>query len=69
MSDLEKQESNKEAVPFFAQFLEDQACQEISASESASIKGGHKGAQKGGTVTTFKYPSDNEDVGGGFTLR
>ncbi|WP_437777415.1 microviridin/marinostatin family tricyclic proteinase inhibitor [Sorangium sp. So ce1097] len=48
----EEQEQNAEEVPFFARFLEDQ-------------KRVRTGVKAGKPYTTLKYPSDNEDGGGG----
>ncbi|WP_434043075.1 MULTISPECIES: microviridin/marinostatin family tricyclic proteinase inhibitor [Sorangium] len=48
----QEQEENAEAVPFFARFLEDQ-------------KRVRTGVKAGKAATTLKYPSDNEDGGGG----
>ncbi|MGK4002055.1 microviridin/marinostatin family tricyclic proteinase inhibitor [Sorangium sp. So ce1036] len=52
--DLEQaeQDSESEAVPFFARYLEDQ-------------KRVRTGVKAGGVATTLKYPSDGEDPGGG----
>lgn len=52
--DLEQTAQNEqpEAVPFFARFLEDQ-------------KRVRTGVKAGAVYTTLKYPSDNEDGGGG----
>ncbi|WP_437956343.1 microviridin/marinostatin family tricyclic proteinase inhibitor [Sorangium sp. So ce119] len=48
----QEQEENAEEVPFFARFLEDQ-------------KRVRTGVKAGKPATTLKYPSDNEDGGGG----
>ncbi|WP_438024308.1 microviridin/marinostatin family tricyclic proteinase inhibitor [Sorangium sp. So ce233] len=48
----QEQEENAEVVPFFARFLEDQ-------------KRVRTGVKAGKQATTLKYPSDNEDGGGG----
>jgi len=61
MSDIDKQKLNKEVLPFFVRYLEEQDCQELSEEESTSVRGGYSI----GKVTTYKYPSDNEDAGGG----
>ncbi|MBR8833205.1 MAG: microviridin/marinostatin family tricyclic proteinase inhibitor [Stigonema ocellatum SAG 48.90 = DSM 106950] len=56
MSESKTKDSNSQAVPFFARFLEEQNfVEEISDEESEAANGGHK-------VATRKYPSDAEDV-------
>ena len=61
MSDMDKQKLNEETLPFFVRYLEEQSCQELTEEESTSVRGGYSL----GTITTLKYPSDNEDIGGG----
>ena len=58
MSDMNKRNLQSKDVPFFARYLEEQGYEDLSAEESAKIRGG-------GGVATRKYPSDNEDGGGG----
>jgi hypothetical protein len=58
MSDINKQDLNSEAVPFFARYLEGQVCEELSEEEMEVVRGGD------GNTTTLKYPSDQEDGGG-----
>lgn len=59
MSDINQQDLNSEAVPFFARYLEGQVCEELSEAEMEVVRGGDS------TATTLKYPSDQEDSGGG----
>lgn len=58
MSDINQQDLNSEAVPFFARYLEGQVCEELSEAEMEVVRGGDS------TATTLKYPSDQEDSGG-----
>ena len=60
MSDIDKQELNEKTLPFFMRYLEEQGYQDLSDEESSSVRGGYVGK-----LVTAKYPSDNEDVGGG----
>jgi hypothetical protein len=55
MSEISKQNSNFEAVPFFARYLEGQI-EELSEEEMEAAIGGS-------INTTLKYPSDMEDAG------
>ncbi|MGK3985440.1 microviridin/marinostatin family tricyclic proteinase inhibitor [Sorangium sp. So ce136] len=48
----QQEQKDAEAVPFFARFLEDQ-------------KRVRTGVKAGKPAQTLKYPSDNEDGGGG----
>ncbi|AUX36455.1 MULTISPECIES: microviridin/marinostatin family tricyclic proteinase inhibitor [Sorangium] len=52
MADIDRDPEQTEQVPFFARFLEDQ-------------KRVRTGVKAGGCVTTLKFPSDGEDIGGG----
>lgn len=63
MSDMDKQDLNQEAVPFFARYLEGQInfIEEISEEETQAVAGGQE-------VMTLKYPSDNEESSGGGLL-
>ena len=61
MSDIDKQKLNEKELPFFVRYLEEQCCQELSEEELTNVRGGY-GV---GTITTQRYPSDTEDVGGG----
>lgn len=71
MPENRPEDSNSQAVPFFARFLEGQNVEEISDEESEAVSGGVKyrtekypsDNEDGGIVTTLKYPSDNEDGG------
>lgn len=74
MSDINKQNLNGKAVPFFARYLEGQGYEELSEKEVESIRGGYchiKQTRKAPSdneeiiATTMKYPSDNEEGGGG----
>jgi len=56
MPETRHEDSNSQAVPFFARFLEGQNVEEISDEESEAVSGGAK-------YQTLKYPSDNEDGG------
>ncbi|MBD6615598.1 microviridin/marinostatin family tricyclic proteinase inhibitor [Komarekiella sp. 'clone 1'] len=57
MSNIKVEDLDSQAVPFFARFLEGQSPEEMSEEEMEAVAGGC-----GGTVTTLKFPSDNEDV-------
>jgi bacteriocin-like protein len=57
MSEHQQQDTQLEAVPFFARFLEHQSVEELSDEAMQAISGGKKKE----TVTTMKYPSDTEE--------
>jgi hypothetical protein len=68
MAEAKPEDSNIQAVPFFARFLEGQSFEEISDEESESLNGGHKFKNKykdkgddDDIVVTLKFPSDQED--------
>jgi hypothetical protein len=74
MSNIDKQDLNSQAVPFFARYLEGQFGEELSEEEMAAVGGGANYVtmaypsdteNDGGPVMTLKYPSDIEDDGGG----
>jgi hypothetical protein len=67
-------DNNHQAVPFFARFLEGQFCEDLSVEEMDRVQGGlkfiaptkkHPPEGPDGIVTTLKFPSDQEDGGGG----
>ena len=60
MSDMNERDSNQEAVPFFARFLEGQLdyMEDMSEEEIQAMAGGSK-------AVTRKFPSDQEDHSGG----
>ena len=81
MSDMNERDSNQEAVPFFARYLEGQLdyMEDVSEEEMQAMAGGYKGVTRkfpsdqedhpgGGTVMTKKFPSDQEDHPGGGTV-
>ena len=74
MSDINEHDSNQEAVPFFARYLEGQLdyMEDVSEEEIQAMAGGynlvtrkfpsdHEDHSGGGTVVTLKCPSDQED--------
>jgi hypothetical protein len=73
MSDKHQQESNSQALPFFARYLEAQFCEDLSEEEMEEVQGGlryaapptrkHPPESPDGIAITLKYPSDREDVG------
>jgi Serine endopeptidase inhibitors len=63
MSDNDRSDLNSQAVPFFARYLEGQFCQDLSEEEMETVQGGI--TFQGGIAVTLKYPSDNEEGGGG----
>ncbi|MCC5654230.1 microviridin/marinostatin family tricyclic proteinase inhibitor [Nostoc sp. XA013] len=67
MSENKPEELNSQAVPFFARFLEGQSFEDLSDEESEGIGGGGKVVTVNNPpdVVTLKFPSDNEDGGGG----
>lgn len=85
MSEINLQDLDSPAVPFFARYLEGQYCEDLSEEESSAVGGGTIVVSKkypsdhedGGCitsklrdiVTTLKYPSDNEDGGGEYTKK
>ena len=67
-------ERDRQAVPFFARYLEGQFCEDLSVEEMNEVHGGlrllppttkHPPESDDGIVTTLKFPSDQEDGGGG----
>jgi hypothetical protein len=65
---------SKQALPFFARYLEGQFCEDLSEEEMDAVQGGlklvaptrkHPPENHDGIVTTLKFPSDQEDGGGG----
>ncbi|HLO89310.1 MAG TPA: microviridin/marinostatin family tricyclic proteinase inhibitor [Nostocaceae cyanobacterium] len=55
MAKINLENLDSQAVPFFARFLENQDCEDISAEEMETVNGGC-------SLATRKYPSDNEEV-------
>lgn len=74
MSEIERENLNSKAVPFFARYLEGQ-CEELSEEETETVSGGTVGAMTkrypsdqvhgGGEMVTQAYPSDSDQVHGG----
>lgn len=67
-------DNKQEALPFFARFLEGQFCEDLSVEEMNQVQGGlkliaptkkHPPENFDGIATTLKFPSDQEDGGGG----
>ncbi|MFH7028993.1 MAG: microviridin/marinostatin family tricyclic proteinase inhibitor [Heteroscytonema crispum UTEX LB 1556] len=68
-------DNNEKALPFFARYLEEQFCEDLSEEEMDAVQGGlrfaapptrkHPPESPDGIATTLKYPSDQEDGGGG----
>ncbi len=67
-------ERDRQAVPFFARYLEGQFCEDLSVEEMNEIHGGkrtcpstteHPLVSDDTIVMTLKFPSDQEDGGGG----
>ncbi len=59
MSEKQRENQDKKAVPFFARYLESQLpedLRDLSEEESESVTGGAQ-------FTTLKFPSDNEESG------
>jgi Serine endopeptidase inhibitors len=65
---------DSQELPFFARFLEGQFCEDLSAEEMNEVQGGlkliaptqkHPPESHDLIVTTLKFPSDQEDGGGG----
>jgi hypothetical protein len=56
MSDIKVENLDSQAVPFFARFLENQNCEDVSAEEMESINGGKC------SITTQKFPNDVADT-------
>jgi hypothetical protein len=56
MSNIKFDDLDSQNLPFFARFLEGQACEDLTEEEIASVNGGCGFA-------TRKYPSDQEDGG------
>ena len=67
MSERDRQ-TQLQAVPFFARFLEGQFCEDVSEEEMNEVIGGIASVESG-IVTTLKYPSDNEDGSHGITRK
>ncbi|MFH7028992.1 MAG: microviridin/marinostatin family tricyclic proteinase inhibitor [Heteroscytonema crispum UTEX LB 1556] len=66
-------DNNKQAMPFFARYLEGQFCEDLSVEEMNEVQGGlklaaptpkHPPESFDGIVTTRKFPSDQEEDGG-----
>jgi Serine endopeptidase inhibitors len=69
-------DNNQQALPFFARYLEGQFCEDLSVEEMDEVQGGfrpivtkkHPPEDPDGIVTTLKFPSDQEDGGGGHPI-
>ncbi|NET58243.1 MAG: microviridin/marinostatin family tricyclic proteinase inhibitor [Symploca sp. SIO2E6] len=55
MSNNTQEQSNAQAVPFFARFLESQGSEAVEGPETRKYPSDSE------EVTTHKYPSDEED--------
>ncbi|HLO89311.1 MAG TPA: microviridin/marinostatin family tricyclic proteinase inhibitor [Nostocaceae cyanobacterium] len=55
MSNIKVENLDSQAVPFFARFLENQDCEDVSAEETEKISGGIR-------VVTLRYPSDSDVI-------
>jgi hypothetical protein len=56
MPNIKVENLDSQAVPFFARFLENQNCEDVSAEEMENISGGDR------PITTQKFPNDVADA-------
>ncbi|MCU0535064.1 MAG: microviridin/marinostatin family tricyclic proteinase inhibitor [Hydrococcus sp. Prado102] len=67
MSNIDVNDLDAKAIPFFARYLEEQSFEELSAKEMEAVQGGKIGGGLGvpkkllDTPQTQKFPSDQED--------
>jgi bacteriocin-like protein len=67
VSNIDINDLNYNAVPFFARYLEEQSFEELSAKEMEAVQGGKTDGGLGvpkkilDTPQTQKFPSDQED--------
>ena len=68
MSNIDVNDLDAKAIPFFTRYLEEQSFDELSAQEIEAVQGGKIGGGLGvpkkilDTPQTQKFPSDQEDA-------